>query len=80
MKLRGELYEFRGIFFGLVVEYCWVDCRLALPLWIADQVRNDGPGRAWLSLPCGYCLEGSMTGRDGNDGEVCNFWRYHIDR
>ena len=59
MKLRGDLYEFLGIFFGLVLEYCWVDCRPALPLWIADQVRNDVSGR---TPPYGYCLKASMTG------------------
>ena len=50
--------------------------RVALPLWIADQVRNDGFGR---TPPCGYCLEASMTAARsvrpvvsrlrGNDGE-----------
>ena len=43
--------------------------RVALPpLWIADQVRNDGPGDVGVVLftrvalpPCGYCLEASMT-------------------
>ena len=41
------------------------DGRLSpLPLWIADQVRNDGAdgwNDAWRTPPCGYCLEASMT-------------------
>ena len=38
--------------------------RPAPPLWIADQVRNDGAdgwNDAWCALPCGYCLKASMT-------------------
>ena len=33
-----------------------------LPLWIADQVRNDVCGASMrVSPPCGYCLKASMT-------------------
>ena len=42
-----------------------------LPLWIADQVRNDGPGVyvMLVSPTCGYWIKSSMTVRDaGNDG------------
>ena len=59
------------------------------PLWIADQVRNDGGYGAAFdggAPPCGYCLEASMTathsirpvgyrlrGNDGAGGWVVNF-------
>ena len=43
-----------------------------LPLWIADQVRNDVvvvAGRVLsVSPPCGYWIKSSMTDRSGNDG------------
>ena len=45
-----------------VVLYCC--CPARPPLWIADQVRNDGlvVGFVLFTLPpCGYCLEASMT-------------------
>ena len=41
-----------------------VGCPARPPLWIADQVRNDGlvVGFVLFTLPpCGYCLEASMT-------------------
>ena len=62
--------------YGLGVGHRWVYCRVAWvawmgwvasarpPLWIADQVRNDGlvVGFVLFTLPpCGYCLEASMT-------------------
>ena len=38
------------------------DGRPALPLWVADQVRNDVTTRYMGCTPCGYCLKASMTG------------------
>ena len=37
----------------------WAVCP-ALPIWIADQVRND-VASCPMSPRCGYCLEASMT-------------------
>ena len=83
MRMFVDIYVF-------VVQMRWIAGRLCClvhprhspPLWIADQVRNDGVvvasvwidacagmtgrcGWCWLvvtlTLPCGYCLEASMT-------------------
>ena len=51
---------------GMTVGDAGNDGRPPLPLWIADQVRNDGLScpaafHGAVSPPCGYCLEASMT-------------------
>ena len=47
-----------------------------LPLWVADQVRNDVTTRYMECTPYGYCLKASMTGTVCSglvcaDGVVC---------
>ena len=61
VALNRGLLDYFPAFVGMTVKGTWHDGRLvALPLWIADQVRNDGQ-----LPPCGYCLEASMTGCGG---------------
>ena len=48
-----------------MLGHCWVCCRvLPLPLWIADQVRNDVTRGVYHPRPVDSRLR-------GNDGEGC---------
>ena len=81
VALNRGLLDYFPAFAGKMLKDAWNDGHtVALPLWIADQVRNDVCGASMrVSPPCGYCLKASMTGLAaphpvdscfrGNDGE-----------
>ena len=61
------------------VWLCWlVVCPVSPHLWIADQVRNDGPG--WLVLSCFTRVAlpplwiADQVRNDGSGGIGCLFW------